>query len=219
KVNIVDLKTNGTLVVDRAAFNEQNLKKAEYPTSPLTDGSLSAFKVFEIDITKLTTTALQEMNLPARTVMRCRNFFALGVASWLFHRPIEPTVRWIQQRFKKTPELGDANIRALKAGWNYGETAELFHTSYTVKPAKIAPGKYRTITGTPATAIGLVAAANRAGLRLFLGSYPITPASDVLHELASLKNFGVYTFQAEDEIAGIGSALGAAFGGALGVTT
>jgi len=162
---------------------------------------------------------LQEMNLPARTVMRCRNFFALGLASWLFHRPIEPTVRWVQQRFKKTPELGDANVRALKAGWNYGETTEIFHTSYTVKPAQITPGKYRNITGNTATAIGLVAAAQRAGLRLFLGSYPITPASDVLHELASLKNFGVYTFQAEDEIAGVGAALGAAFGGALAVTT
>ena len=219
KVNLDDLKPNGILIVDKAAFNEQNLKKAEYASNPLTDGSLSRYKVFEVDITKLTTSSLQEMNLPARTVMRCRNFFALGVASWLYHRPIEPTIRWVEQRFKKTPELADANICALKAGWNYGETTELFHTSYTVKPAKISPGKYRNITGNTATAIGLVAAAQRAGLRLFLGSYPITPASDVLHELASLKNFGVYTFQAEDEIAGVGSALGAAFGGALGVTT
>jgi len=219
KVNLGDLKPNGILIVDKAAFNEQNLKKAEYPSNPLTDGSLSGFRLFEVDITKLTTNALHEMNLPARTVMRCRNFFALGLASWLFHRPMEPTVKWIQQRFKKSPELGDANIRALKAGWNYGETTEMFHTSYTVKAAQIAAGTYRNITGNTATALGLVAAGKRSGLPLFLGSYPITPASDILHELAALKNFGVYTFQAEDEIAGIGSALGAAFGGSLAITT
>ena len=219
KVNLGDLKPNGLLIVDQAAFNDQNLKKAEYSSNPLSDGSLEGYRLFEVDITKLTTNALQEMNLPVRSVMRCRNFLALGIASWLFHRPTEPTVKWIQQRFKKTPELAEANVRALKAGWNYGETAELFHTSYSVKPAPIAPGKYRNLTGNTAAAIGLVAAAKRAGLPLFLGSYPITPASDILHELATLKNFGVYTFQAEDEIAGVGAALGAAFGGALGVTT
>lgn len=219
RVNIEDLATHGIIIVDQAAFSDANLKKAEYETNPLTDGSLDRFKVFQIDITKLTATALEDMQLPARTVTRCRNFFALGVVSWLFHRPIEPTVQWIQDRFKKNPQLVEANIRALKAGCNFGEITEMFQTSYEVKPARIAPGRYRNVTGNTAAALGAVAAARRAGLNLFLGSYPITPASDILHELAGYKNFGVTTFQAEDEIAGVGAALGAAFGGALALTT
>jgi 2-oxoglutarate ferredoxin oxidoreductase subunit alpha len=219
KVNIDDLQPNGILIVDKEQFNEQNLKKAEFATNPLTDGSLDRFQLFQVDITKLTINALKDMGLPTRTMMRSRNFFALGLTSWLFGRPIEPTIKWIEQRFKKTPAIGEANIAVLKAGWNFGETAEMFRTSYTVRPATIAPGRYRNITGNTATALGFVAAARRAGRPLFLGSYPITPASDILHELSTLKNFDVYTFQAEDEIAGIGAALGAAFGGAVALTS
>ena len=219
KVNVDDLQSNGILIVDREQFNEQNLKKAEFSSNPLTDGSLDRFQLFQVDITKLTINALKDMGLPTRTMMRSRNFFALGLTSWLFGRPIEPTVKWIEQRFKKTPVVGEANVAVLKAGWNFGETAEMFRTSYTVRPATIAPGRYRNVTGNTATALGFVAAARRAGRPLFLGSYPITPASDILHELSTMKNFDVYTFQAEDEIAGIGAALGAAFGGAIGLTT
>jgi 2-oxoglutarate ferredoxin oxidoreductase subunit alpha len=219
KVNIGDLQPNGILIVDREQFNEQNLKKAEFDSNPLTDGSLDRFQVFPIDITKLTINALKDLGLPTRAMMRSRNFFALGVTSWLFGRPIEPTIRWVERRFKKTPSVGEANIAVLKAGWNFGETAEMFRTSYAVRAATIAPGRYRNITGNAATALGFVAAARRAGRPLFLGSYPITPASDILHELSTLKNFDVFTFQAEDEIAGIGAALGAAFGGAIALTT
>ena len=219
KVNVDDLQSNGILIVDREQFNEQNLKKAEFSSNPLTDGSLDRFQLFQVDITKLTINALKDMGLPTRTMMRSRNFFALGLTSWLFGRPIEPTVKWIEQRFKKTPVVGEANVAVLKAGWNFGETAEMFRTSYTVRPATIAPGRYRNVTGNTATALGFVAAAHKAERPLFLGSYPITPASDVLHELSSLKQFDVYTFQAEDEIAGIGAALGAAFGGAIAITT
>ncbi len=219
KVNIDDLQANGILIVDKEQFNEQNLKKAEFSSNPLTDGSLSRFQVFQVDITKLTINALKDMGLPTRTMMRSRNFLALGLTSWLFGRPIEPTIQWLEQRFKKTPAVGEANAAVLKAGWNFGETAEMFRTSYTVRPATIAPGRYRNITGNTATALGFVAAARRAGRPLFLGSYPITPASDILHELSTFKNFDVYTFQAEDEIAGIGAALGAAFGGAIALTT
>ena len=219
KVNIDDLQANGILIVDKEQFNEQNLKKAEFSANPLTDGSLDRFQLFQVDITKLTINALKDMGLPTRTMMRSRNFFALGLTSWLFGRPIEPTIKWIEQRFKKTPPVGAANVAVLKAGWNFGETTEMFRTSYRVRPATIAPGHYRNITGNTATALGFVAAARRTGRPLFLGSYPITPASDILHELATLKNFDVFTFQAEDEIAGIGAALGAAFGGAIGLTT
>ena len=219
KVNLGDLKANGILIVDREAFNDQNLKKAEYKSNPLEDGSLDRFQVYPVDVTKLTINALQDLNLPTRTMLRCKNFFALGLTSWLFHRPIDPTIRFIEARFKKNPELVEANVRTLKAGYNFGETTDLFRTSYEVPPARIAPGKYRNITGNSAAAIGFVAAARRAGLPVFLGSYPITPASDILHEMASYKNFDVYTFQAEDEIAGVGAALGAAFGGAIGITT
>jgi 2-oxoglutarate/2-oxoacid ferredoxin oxidoreductase subunit alpha len=219
KVNIDSLQPNGILIVDKEAFTDQNLKKAEYKANPLTDGSLTRFQVFPVEVNKLTAAALRDMNLPTRTVSRCKNFFALGLTSWLFHRPIEPTIKWIEQRFRKAPELVEANTRVLKAGYNFGETTELFATSYEVKPARIAPGKYRNITGNTALALGFVTAADRAGLPLFLGSYPITPASDILHELATYKNFGVYTFQAEDEIAGVGAALGAAFGGAIALTT
>ena len=219
KTNIGDLRPNGILIVDKEQFNEQNLKKAEYKSSPLSDGSLDRYQVFEVDITKLTAATLRDTNLPARTVNRCKNFFALGLTSWMFNRPMETTEKWIEQRFKKTPELASANLRVLKAGYNFGETTEIFAHSFEILPARIQLGTYRNITGNTALAIGFVAAAHRAGMPLFLGSYPITPASDILHELASFKNFGVMTVQAEDEIAGVGAALGAAFGGAIALTT
>ena len=219
KTNLADLPQNGILILDKAEFSEPNLKKAEYTVSPLDDGSLDKYQLYPLEITKMTTLALKDMNLPNRSVMRCRNFFALGVVSWLFHRPIEPTLHWITERFKKTPEVLEANTLALKAGFNYGENTEIFASSYSVKPAPIASGEYRNITGNSATALGFVAASKKSGVPIFLGSYPITPASDVLHELSLLKNFGVVTFQAEDEIAGVGAALGAAFGGAIALTT
>ncbi|HKA55006.1 MAG TPA: 2-oxoacid:acceptor oxidoreductase subunit alpha [Candidatus Binatia bacterium] len=219
KTNLADLKQNGILILDKAEFTEPNLKKAEYAKNPLEDGSLDKYQTYQVEITKMTTLALKDMNLPNRSVMRSRNFFALGVVSWLFNRPIEPTLNWIKERFKRNPEVMEANTRALKAGYNLGENTEIFASTYEIKPAQIAPGVYRNITGNTATALGFIAAAQKAGLPIFLGSYPITPASDVLHDLSTLKNFNVYTFQAEDEIAGVGSALGAAFGGAIGITT
>ncbi len=219
KMNVGDLKSGGILIVDREGFNEQNLKKAEYESNPLEDGSLDRYQLFQAEVTKLTTAALKDLGLSARSVFRCRNFFCLGMTSWLYHRPIEPAEAWIKERFKKTPELVEANVRALRAGFNFAENAELFAVSYEIRPARIAPGKYRNITGNTATALGFVCAATKAGRPLFLGSYPITPASDVLHELSGWKQYGVYTFQAEDEIAGIGAALGAAFGGAIAITT
>jgi 2-oxoglutarate ferredoxin oxidoreductase subunit alpha len=219
KANVGDLRPNGILIADAEAFNDANLKKADYTTNPLTDRSLDRFQVFPIDISKLTAATLKDMSLSARVVNRCKNFFALGLTSWMFHRPVETTEKWIRQRFRKAPELVEANLRVLKAGYNFGETTEIFTTTYEVKAARIEPGKYRNITGNSAIALGFVAAAHQAGLPLFLGSYPITPASDILHELAGYRNLGVRTFQAEDEIAGIGAALGAAFGGAVAVTT
>ena len=219
KANIEDLQPNGILIVDEEAFNEQNLKKAGYATNPLDDGSLARFQLFRVDVTRMTTLALAGSGLSNKQAQRCKNFFTLGLTAWLYHRPIEPILKFIGSRFKRTPALIDANTRALKAGLHFAETSEMFATQYEVKPATITPGTYRNITGNSALAIGLVTAAKRAGLPLFLGSYPITPASDILHELSGYKEFDVVTFQAEDEIAGVGAALGAAFGGALGVTT
>jgi len=219
QTNLGDLKSGGILMVNTEAFSEQNLQRAGYTKNPLEDGSLDRFQLFKVDITKLTVNALQDIGLSNRESLRCKNFFALGLISWLYHRPIESTEHWIHSKFKKTPELVEANLRALHAGFNYGETAELFAVSYEVKPAAIAPGFYRNITGNTATAMGFVAASRKAGIPLFLGSYPITPASDILHELSTYKHFGVTTFQAEDEIAAAGAALGAAFGGSIGITT
>jgi 2-oxoglutarate/2-oxoacid ferredoxin oxidoreductase subunit alpha len=220
KTNLEDLKQGGILIVDQEGFNEQNLKRAGYERSPLADGSLKGkYQVFPLDVAKLTQLALKDMALSAREVFRCRNFLCLGIVSWLYHRPLEPAEAFIKDRFKKNPQFVEANTRVLHAGFNFAETTELFAVSYEVKPAKIAAGHYRNITGNTATALGFVAAAHKAGRPLFLGSYPITPASDVLHELSALKQFDVFTFQAEDEIAGIGAALGAAFGGAIAITT
>jgi 2-oxoglutarate ferredoxin oxidoreductase subunit alpha len=219
KVNIGDLNPGGILLVDQDGFDGGNLKKAGYAGNPLEDGSLGQYQVFVVDMTGMTLKVLEDLKLSNKVASRCKNFFALGLCSWLYNRPIEPTLKWIQDKFKKTIELVEANSRVLKAGYHFGETAELFAVQYDVKPARIAPGTYRNVTGNTAVALGLLAAANKAGLPLFLGSYPITPASDILHELALYKNFGVYTFQAEDEIAGVCSALGASFGGGVGVTT
>ncbi len=219
KVNIKDLKSGGLLLADKDGFDEGNLKKAGYDKNPLEDGSLGKYQIATVDMTGMTLRTLEDLKLSNKVASRCKNFFALGLCSWLYSRPIEPTIKWIEEKFKKTPELVEANTRVLKAGYNHGDTTEMFAVQYEVKPARIAPGTYRNITGNSALALGLVAAARKAGLPLFLGSYPITPASDILHELSQYKNYGVLTFQAEDEIAGVCSALGAAFGGSLGVTT
>ncbi|MBI2564008.1 MAG: 2-oxoacid:acceptor oxidoreductase subunit alpha [candidate division NC10 bacterium] len=219
KVNIGDLKPGGILLADQDGFDAGNLKKAGYATNPLEDGSLAKYQVIVVDMTGMTLKTVEDLKLSNKVASRCKNFFALGLCSWMYSRPIEPTLKWIQDKFKKTPELVEANARVLKTGYHFGETTELFAVQYEVKPARIAPGKYRNVTGNTAVALGLLAAAKKAGLPLFLGSYPITPASDILHELAQYKNFGIYTFQAEDEIAGVCSALGASFGGGIGVTT
>src|ERR1700756_1121787 len=203
KANIDDVPANGVIIIDREAFTEANIKRAGYTANPVTDHSLDKFQVIQVDVTKLTTRALHDSGLNNRAVFRCRNMFVLGMISWLYQRPIESTVKWLEGRFKRTPDVLDANLKALKAGYNYGETTELFASSYEVPAARIVPGMYRNITGNSATALGFVAAGVKSGRPVFLGSYPITPASDVLHELAGFKNFPVYTFQAEDEIAGV----------------
>lgn len=219
KANLEDLPANGLLIVDREAFTDANLKRAGYTSNPLNDHSLDKFQVIQVDVTKLTTLAVHGLGLNNRAVFRSRNMFVLGMLSWLYQRPTQSTIEYIESKFKKTPEIIEANIRVFKAGFNYGETTEMFASSYEVPAAKIAPGLYRNITGNAAAALGFVAAAVKSGRPLFLGSYPITPASDVLHELATFKNFPVYTFQAEDEIAGVASAIGASFGGAIAITT
>lgn len=219
KVNLGSLVDGGAIIANTDGFNDKNLKLAGYTSNPLKDGSLSKYQVYEVDISKLTALALQDMNLSSKITDRSKNFFALGMMYWMYNRPIDPTADWIKSKFASKPEIMEANLRVLKAGWNYGETTEIFTVRYTVGKAKLPPGKYRNITGNQATAWGLMAAADKAKLELFLGSYPITPASDILHELSMFKNFGVKTFQAEDEIAGITSAIGASFGGALGATT
>jgi len=219
KVNLGSLGDGGAVIANSDGFNDRNLKLAGYASNPLKDGSLEKYRVFEVDITKLTALALQDLNLSSKIVDRSKNFFALGMMYWMYNRPIDSTVNWLTKKFGSKPEIAEANVRVLKAGWNYGETTEIFAVRYQVGPAKLPPGKYRNITGNQATAWGLMAAAKKAKLDLFLGSYPITPASDILHELAIYKQFGVKTFQAEDEIAGITSAIGASYGGALGTTT
>ncbi len=219
QTNIGDLQPNAVIIVDREAFNESNVKRAGYTTNPLTDHSLDKFQVIEVDVSKLTSLAVHGLGLNNRAAFRCRNMFVLGMLSWLFQRPIDSTIASLKNRFKKEPVLVEANVRVLTAGYNYGETTEMFASSYEVPAARIAPGLYRNITGNSATALGFVAAAVKAGRPLFLGSYPITPASDILHDLSGYKNFPVYTFQAEDEIAGVCSAIGASFGGAIAITT
>ncbi len=219
KVNLTNLVDGGTIVANTDGFNDKNLKLAGYDSNPLDDGSLSKFRIHSVDISKLTALALDDLNLSPKIVDRSKNFFALGLMFWMYNRPMEPSVDWIEKKFSGKDEIREANLRVLRAGWNYGETTELFSVRYEVAPAKLKPGKYRNITGNEATALGFITAARRARLELFLGSYPITPASEILHELSSYKSHGVKTFQAEDEIAGIASAVGASFAGALATTT
>lgn len=219
KVNLKDLKPNATIIINTNSFDLKNLKLANYDVSPLEDGSLSGFNVVPVELTKLTVTALEGLTLSPKEKDKCKNFFALGLMYWLYNRPIEKTLQWLESKFKKKPEILEANQRALKAGFYYGETTEIFTTRYDVKPAKLPKGVYRNVSGNEAVALGFVAASLRAGIPLFLGSYPITPASEILQELSKYKDFGVVTFQAEDEIAGIASAIGAAFAGSLALTT
>ncbi|OPC84977.1 2-oxoglutarate ferredoxin oxidoreductase subunit alpha [Embleya scabrispora] len=219
KANIRDLPRGAEIIVNTDEFSKRAMAKVGYPTSPLEDGSLDAYNVHAIPLTTLTVGALAEFEISKKDAERAKNMFALGLLSWLYHRPTEATVDFLRRKFAKLPVIAEANVAAFKAGWNFGETTDDFAVSYEVAPAKLPSGTYRNITGNLALSYGLVAAGQLAELPVYLGSYPITPASDILHELAKHKNFGVRTFQAEDEIAGIGAALGASFGGALGVTT
>jgi 2-oxoglutarate ferredoxin oxidoreductase subunit alpha len=219
KANLGDVLAGGTVIVNSDAFAERALAKAGYEHNPLTDDSLKPFRVYEVPMTSLTLEAVKPSGTKPRDAERSKNFFALGVISWMYTRPVEPTLAWIAERFAKTPMVAEANTLAFKAGWNFGETAELFESTYNVRPAEHSPGTYTNITGNTALSWGLVAAGQLARLPVFLGSYPITPASDILHELSKHKNFGVRTVQAEDEIAGVGAALGASYAGSLGVTT
>jgi 2-oxoglutarate ferredoxin oxidoreductase subunit alpha len=217
RANIKDLIAGGLLIVNTNSFEDRNLDKAGYSSNPLEDGSLKSFQIYEIPMTSMTVDAVKDTGVTKKEAERSRNMFALGVISWMYSRPLEPTIAWLEKKFAKKPAIAQANISALKAGYNFGETAEL--SAFEVKPATLAPGRYRRITGNQAIAYGLIAASVQAKLPLFLGSYPITPASDILHELSRHKNFGVRTIQAEDEIAAAGMAVGAAFSGHLAVTT
>jgi len=219
KTNLKDLVKGGTLIVNRDAFTQRNLDKAGYSASPLEDGSLGEFQVHEVPLTSMTIEALKEIDVTKREAERAKNMFALGLMSWLYNRPTDNTIAFLERKFAKAPNIRDANVKAFHAGYAFGETTEAFAVSYEVKPATLAPGAYRNITGNQALAYGLIAASKLSGLPLFLGAYPITPASAILEELARHKNFGIRTFQAEDEIAAVGAAVGAAFGGALGVCT
>jgi len=219
KVNLADLEEGGTLIVNTDGFTPENLKYANYASNPLEDNSLAGFRVHKLPITTLNMNALKgNVELSRKEIDRSKNFFALGVLYWLYDRPMETTLSWIHAKFAKSPELAKANEIALKTGYNFADTTEVFTTHYTVKKAKIAPGKYRKMTGNEATALGFIAASQLSGRPLFYGSYPITPASDILHELSRHKSFGVKTFQAEDEIAAVCAAIGASFAGQIGLT-
>ena len=219
KANLGDLKKGAAIIVDSHDFTTRNLSKAGYAANPLETDELDEFAVHAVDLTDMTVDAVKEFGLSRKDAARAKNMFALGLLSWMYGRPTDPTIAFLERRFAKAPDIRDANVTAFKAGWNFGETTEAFVVQYEIKPAPMQPGTYRNITGNLALAYGLVAGSTQSGLPLFLGSYPITPASDILHELSKHKRFGVTTFQAEDEIAGIGAALGASFGGALGITT
>jgi 2-oxoglutarate ferredoxin oxidoreductase subunit alpha len=219
KTNVKDLPKGGTLIVNSDAFSDKNLDKAGYASNPLEDGSLADFAVHSIPLTTMTLEAVKDSGVTSREAERAKNMFALGLMSWLYTRPTETTVEEIRTKFVKRPEIAEANIRAFQAGYAFGETTEAFAVQYEVAPAKMVPGTYRNVNGNQALALGLVAAGVKSGLPLFLGAYPITPASGILEELAGYKHFGVRTFQAEDEIAAVGAALGASFGGSLGIST
>lgn len=220
KSNIGNLKKGGVIIANSDGFDSKNLRLAKYPneSNPLTDGTLEGFKIHEIDITKITRETLNNSGLGVKAVDRSKNMFVLGFLYWMYNRPLENTIKFIEQKFKGKQDLIDSNLAVLKAGYNYGDTAEAFTTRYEVKSANIPKGEYRNIMGNQATAIALVAAAQKSGLELFYGTYPITPASDILHYLAKYKNFGVKTYQAEDEIAAVCASLGSSFAGGLGVT-
>ncbi len=218
KTNLKDLESGGILIVNSDSFGTSDLHKAGYEKSPLDDGSLKGYRMIKVPITSLNRKAVADLKLSTREADRCKNFFALGLVYWLYERPTEPTLRWIKDKFKKNPAVQEANVRALKAGYNFGDTIEALPVQYRVPKAKIKPGKYRKVTGNEALSLGLVAASLLANKPLVYCSYPITPASDILHQLADMKRFGVRTFQAEDEIAAMGAAIGASFGGTLGVT-
>lgn len=219
KTNIKDLRPGGLLVLNSGAFNSQNLKKAAYDHSPLEDGSLSGYRILSIDITKQTLAAVEGSGLSTKEAGRCKNFWTLGLMYWIYGRPLEPTLRWIDDKFKKRADIAQANVLALKAGYAYGETLEISYERYEIAPAPVEAGEYCNISGNTATAWGLIAATELSGAKLVLGSYPITPASDVLHELSKHKNFHVTTIQAEDEIAAVCAAIGASYTGSLGVTS
>ena len=219
KTNIGTLKPNATIIINTNSFESKNLKLAGYENNPLDDGSLKGYNVVRVPLSQLTSTALEESGLSAKEISRCKNFFALGIMYWLYSRPIEPTVDWIHKKFKNNEAIAKANEKALMSGYYFGENTELFTTRYQVDPANLPKGTYRSISGNEALAIGFITASVKSGLPLFLGSYPITPASDILHELSKHKNFNVRTFQAEDEIAAVTAAIGASFSGALAITT
>lgn len=219
KVNVKDLKHNATIIININSFDDRNLKLAGYDKNPLEDNSLDGFNIVPVPLSQQTSKALEGSGLSAKEIARCKNFFALGMMYWLYSRPIEPTLKWIRDKFKDMSLLASANEKALLAGYYFGENTELFTTRYEVEPAKLPTGIYRNISGNEAIALGFVTASVKSGLPLFLGSYPITPASDILHELSKHKNFGVRTFQAEDEIAAITASIGASFTGALAITT
>jgi 2-oxoglutarate ferredoxin oxidoreductase subunit alpha len=218
KAELKLVRPGGTIIVNEDAFTQRNLEKAGYRSNPLTDGSLEGYQVYPVPMTSITVRAVEALGLSRKEAERAKNMFALGLVSWMFGRPVEVTLNWLERKFGDKPQIYDANVAAFKAGYNFGETTELFAQRYEVKPAPVEPGTYRNISGAAALAWGLLAGAERSGLRLFYASYPITPASELLHELARLKNFGVITLQAEDEIAAAGIALGASFAGDLGVT-
>ncbi|NYD43451.1 2-oxoglutarate ferredoxin oxidoreductase subunit alpha [Nocardioides panaciterrulae] len=219
RANLDDLPKGATIIVDTHDFTGRNLTKAGYAENPLENDSLADYALHPVDLTGLTVAAVKEFGLSRKDAARAKNMFALGLLSWMYGRPVESTISFLERRFAKVADIRDANITAFKSGWNFGETTEAFAVSYEIKPAPMPAGTYRNITGNLALAYGLVAAGVRSGLPVFLGSYPITPASDILHELSKHKAFGVTTFQAEDEIAGVGAAIGASFAGSLGVTT
>lgn len=221
KTNLKTLKKNGKIIANIEGFDVKNLRLANYTDgiNPLENGSLDGYEVIKIDVTKLTREALKDFTLGTKEKDRAKNMFVLGFLYWMYNRKLDNTLTFLKEKFAKSPDILESNIRVLQAGYNYGDTTETFTTRYSVKKAKMPPGNYRSIMGNQALAYGLIAAAQKSGLQLFLGSYPITPASDILHELSRHKNFGVKTFQAEDEIAAISSAIGASYGGSLGVTT
>ncbi|TVQ01698.1 MAG: 2-oxoacid:acceptor oxidoreductase subunit alpha [Balneolaceae bacterium] len=221
KANLSLLRKGGIIIANTSGFDKKNLNLAKYGegNNPLENGSLSDYIVIEVDVSKLTKESLSDSGLSHKDVERSKNMFVLGLLYWMYNRPLDSTISFLNHKFAKKPEIAEGNIKVLKDGYHYGETTEVFAETYTVKKAHIGPGEYRSITGNEATVLGLVAAARQGNLPLFFGSYPITPASDILHELSALKNYGVTTFQAEDEIAAVSSAIGAAFGGSLGVTS